>query len=823
MLALTIGLFYEAAVFLLGFVGKVWRELEASWVKSTAAWFDHWIQNVISRYRKKYCHYLRYQHRDFDVKGLSTLGTYTLELDQVFVELRIDPTVPQKVTANPIPALQSQLDGIHAIWDYLASTPLSNQHLVIIGPPGSGKTTLLKHVTLTLVSPRKLHHLPRYARIPHKLPILLFLRDHVTALKEQANFSLVDALLDHLKKWEQPTPPQGWVERQLTRGRCIIMLDGLDEVADPDVREAVVNWVERQMAAYRRNRFIVTSRPFGYRSNPLRGVTVLGVRSFTVEQVEWFIHKWYLANEIMSKQKDDAGVRMRAKADAKALLQQLRNTPALFALTVNPLLLTMIATVHRYGWELPGNRVTLYAEICEVFLGKRQKARGQVLDLTPAQIQLVLEPLAYYLMVKGIRDIAFDEVGTVIEESLKRVSSRMTPEAFLRLVENASGLLIEQDNGVYSFAHLTFQEYLAATYIREKHLGHTLVAQVGATWWQETIRLYCAMADATPIIAACLAGDHPSAVSVELAIDCDKEAREVQVEVRTRLDILLKQGMEDPEPERQHVIAEALLARRLRQMVYLKDETYIDTLLITCVEYQLFLDEQRARGFSLQPDHWTSDHFPPGQGNAPVLGVRPSYATRFCTWLTEREPGPWLYRLPEAGELEKERDKGILSKLPADTGYWLKDAQRFAWARETLILPSNVVPELVDQTLNLALAPDRVFDRDRARARAFALARARDLALNPDRALALDRAFALDLALDRTLTYREELSSRKGLRRLFLFGHTKIREEDEIQLLINDLLDISMDLVMLEKRIQGELPACEGILVVRERKAESDS
>ena len=224
----------------------------------------------------------------------------------------------------------------------------------------------------------------------------------------------------------------------------------------------------------------------------------------------------------------------------------------------------------------------------------------------------------------------------------------MTPEAFLRLVENASGLLLERENGVFSFAHLTFQEYLTAAYIREKQMGQTLVEQIGVPWWQETIRLYCAMADATSIIAACLAGDRPSAASVELAIDCDKVANAVQPEIRNRFKMLLSQGMEDPDIERQHVIAGALLAKRLRQLVQLDSETHIDTSLITCAEYQVFLDEQRARGLYLQPDHWKSYHFPSGQGNAPVLGVRSSDAIGFCAWLSQREPDPWLYRLPKA-------------------------------------------------------------------------------------------------------------------------------------------------------------------------------
>src|SRR5438552_2925942 len=123
-----------------------------------------------------------------------------------------------------------------------------------------------------------------------------------------------------------------------------------------------------------------------------------------------------------------------------------------------------------------------------------------------------------------------------------------TTEAFLRLVENASGLLLERENDVYSFAHLTFQEYLAAAFLIERRWGHWLLERVGTTWWQETIRLYCAMADATPIIAECLKEDRPSVSVVELAINCDEEAREVQPDMRMRLETLLKRGVEDPEP-----------------------------------------------------------------------------------------------------------------------------------------------------------------------------------------------------------------------------------------------------------------------------------
>ena len=115
----------------------------------------------------------------------------------------------------------------------------------------------------------------------------------------------------------------------------------------------------------------------------------LAVFPFSPEQVVRFISNWYLANEIVSHNRDDPGVRKAADKGAGDLMRRIRDSEVLTELAVNPLLLTMIATVHRYRSELPGRRVELYREICEVFLGKRQDVRGVVrpIDLTPSQKQ----------------------------------------------------------------------------------------------------------------------------------------------------------------------------------------------------------------------------------------------------------------------------------------------------------------------------------------------------------------------------------------------------------------------------------------------------
>ena len=851
---------YEVIVLIGSFLLKIWQQLESRWVDRIADRFDAWVSSIFSHYQKQYCQYLIYQHRDFDVKGLTTQGTFTLELDQVFVELSVDPTPLHALSSNPIPIPQVLSQGNHAIWEYLASPALANQHFAIIGPPGSGKTTLLKHIVLSLVVD---HNRRRpHTRLPQTLPILLFLRDHadaiVKAAGEQQEFSLEDALHAHLKQWEQPEPPAGWVKRQLVKGRCLILLDGLDEVANVEVRKKIVAWVQRQMVAYGKNRFIVTSRPFGYRDNPLNGVTVLEVRPFTDEQVNAFIQRWYLANEIMSKQKDDPGVRMRARAGAKELLQRLRNIPAIYALAVNPLLLTMIATVHRYRGRLPGQRVALYAEICEVFLGKRQEARGQQLELSSAQMQLVLQPLAYHLMCEGKREISLAEANSVIEETLKTVSHTMDTITFLKQVENISGLLLEREHDIYSFAHLTFQEYLAAVHIHRENQEALLVALINFTWWHETIRLYCAIADATAIIRACFSNKLLVIPTLVLAIECSQECLSIASDVKEQLDSLIEEGIEDNDPQRQHIFADALLARRLHPMVPFDEDTYIDTSFITCAEYQIFLDERRAQGHYHRPDHWMTHRFAQGQGRLPVLGARSSDAVIFCAWLTERERGLWRYRLPKIDEWEKLSNERITTNFQVGSGYWCYQGKGFTWIEESTDRR---------QSLYLAIEPDHIFGLvhdlklacDRASKCPLDLDHVLDFANGLDgsrdhnRFYPLDLDHTLDRAYIRDFTY--PLSRTLGLARiafeertmnsthnigpaslrvrllrkavhLFAFRQARQRGESYHQYLtdlIDYYLDVYMNLAILKARRQGTLPAWEGILLVKERKQDTYS
>ena len=622
-----------------------------------------------------------YLHRNFDVKGLTTQGVFALELEQVFVDLGLELQAYDRASADPLrSSTNTAVSPRQSLPQYLTAQKMRGQNLVLLGPPGSGKTTLLKHLTLMLAAGKNRSELARKIK---KTPILLFIRNHAEAIARNEDYTLVMAVQSRLAMWNVNIPPD-WMERQLEKGRCLIMLDGLDEIADPDLRQKVVDWVDRQMARHKNNPFVISSRPFGYRSNPLKDVVVLEVRPFTVEQVQQFVHNWYLANEIMSAQRDDPGVRMEANKGAEDLIWRLRQTHVLLEMAVNPLLLTMIATVHRYRSSLPGRRVELYSEIVEVFLGKRQEARGISYELTPAQKQRVLETLAYTMVSQRKRELPLVEAAQACEVALKRVVGGEIAEQpsavadFLKMIENSSGLVIEREAGLYGFAHLTFQEYLAAVHVRDQKLEDTLVKHVQNSWWHETIRLYAAQSDATNVVKACLSLKQPSVVALTLAMECLEEAREVKPELRTIFN-RLAQSVEHEQPDVRRLAAEVLLTLRLRRLVRVDENKYIDNTPVTHAEYQLFLEEEAAYSTYHVPEHWQTNQFPTGDGRSPIVGVRPVAAEAFCEWLTRRDAGTqWQFRLPVAEELESitQQSEARGGQLE-DMGFWYRSGLEY--------------------------------------------------------------------------------------------------------------------------------------------------
>jgi len=428
----------------------------------------------------------------------------------------------------------------------------------------------------------------------------------------------------------------------------------LDEVGAVEQRRIVANWIENQIKAYPECRFILSSRPQGFRDSQLQRVDVLEVQPFSAEQVREFVENWYAANEIMnSGGVDDMKVRERALNDANVLLQRLAVSAELSALAINPLLLTMVAMMHRYRGAVPRSRVELYAEICEVLLERWRQARGVQDNLTAAQKIIVLRQLAAYATERNLRQISTEDASAIIATPLKRIGiAAHERENFLYYLQETSGLLLEREAGHWTFVHHTFQEYLtAAQWQVERNTPRDWDKLVRNSWWYGTLAMYAAQGDGSSIMDACLEAN--TVQSLTLAAECLDVAQELDPELRQRAFEQLTEGMESNDPARRHIAAEVQLSRRLKLLHRIDERCEIDLSFLTCAEYQLFLDHKRAQGKHHQPDHWKDYRFSTNEGRSPIKGIRAEDAIAFCVWLTSRKGGSVRYRLPTPDEANK--------------------------------------------------------------------------------------------------------------------------------------------------------------------------
>jgi hypothetical protein len=400
---------------------------------------------------------------------------------------------------------------------------------------------------------------------------------------------------------------------------------------------------------------VITSRPHGYLAAPVQGADVLQVCRFTDEQVKRFVHAWYLAVERHSTGTDGADMVMLARSGARDLLDRLRTSPALYDLTANPLLLTMIANVHKFRGALPRSRSDLYRDICEVMLWRRHEAKKLTSELSGERKEALLRRLAFEMMQRKVSDLSAGEIIAVIEPQLSRMTNSYGPEGFLTDV-GSSGLFIEREPGVYAFAHQTFQEYLAATYIRDKGLVAVLAEAVNDTWWREITLLYVARADADPIIQACL--DSGSVAALTLAFDCAEEQPDLAPELQERLDELLAGAPgRRVSPDHSRLVARVMIIRMVRHMMP-AGRGQLCAQPVTAGIYQRFLNDMDALGVNRAPDG------PPStRAEDVVAGVRGEDAVVFTDWLNNLL-GDRAYRLPTREEMDSARANPAFGEPP---------------------------------------------------------------------------------------------------------------------------------------------------------------
>jgi formylglycine-generating enzyme required for sulfatase activity len=650
--------------------------------------------------------------------------------------------------------------------------------LVIRGDPGSGKTTMMKYLAVTCA--RALRNNARegdsrklvYERLGWKerpFPIFVSLGRHSRVTTWEKGRSLLDCCAEEFARELEGCPP-GFFERRLKRGNCLILLDAFDELGSHVARDEMAQYVSGLLNRFptARNRIVVTTRIVGYeRQLDTRGFSVQTVQPLDDESIDALVRQRYRAialNESRSRSSSEAElVQKRTAQKAEQLLVELRRNPRLHALAVNPLLLSLIVLDHSVKLVLPEERHILYRDCVEILAARwRQHGRAQLglaatedQDLTLSNKIAILQTIALTMQQQRTRSEAGQipirraQAETLIAEQLARFLAAQLPTdpaarqvvcqqkatAWLDGIKIESGILVElgldeAGEPVISFSHLTFQEYLAASALKEQQgLPALLLDNLLSPAWEEVVLLYVSMVqEATSIVQRLVSRATTQAGAWLVAGRClteratiadverqtvlrglhdlvrsGEESQRVRscevlttIAAPTSIPVLVQVAEGDGVWAVRYVAAQAL--GRLGDPRFQRDEPQMVTVSageftmgsekydrekpvhqvnlpeycigkhpVTNAEYKRFLDETGHPA----PPRWEENNYPAGKANHPVVYVTWRDAQAYCQWLSQKTGKK--YRLPTEAEWEK------AARGPS-TG--AQDARDYPWGNE---------------------------------------------------------------------------------------------------------------------------------------------
>ena len=367
-----------------------------------------------------------------------------------------------------------------------------HQKLMLLGKPGAGKTTFLQHLALECV---------RGNFKADCIPVVIFFRTFIAQAEESRDFSL----LGYLERfWGNYNLSLEEIISLLQQGKVLILLDGLDEIPQK-YEQNVFQQIQQFSQVYYQNLFIITCRLAGqqYRFN---GFTYVELADFNPTQVEIFAKRWFVA----TAEDDRTG-----ENKAQQFLEQLqdKNNQAIRELVSTPILLNLICSVFQERLSFPDKRARLYQEGLDILLVRWDRSRGIERDrayhsLTlPDKIKLLSQIAAvnfergnYFFETEQLLQTIASYLANLSDAPSDRETLRLDSKAILKAIEVQHGLLIERARGIYSFSHLTFQEYLTARKIvsnsNSEELNQALeqlASKITNPQWREVILLTASM------------------------------------------------------------------------------------------------------------------------------------------------------------------------------------------------------------------------------------------------------------------------------------------------------------------------------------------
>ena len=358
------------------------------------------------------------------------------------------------------------------------------ESLFVSGLAGSGKSTFSRWVAFLLgtgIMPEQIQldiKEPIVEQFPHslkdKLPLLIPLREfwpflpHYSGQREMSRKEFESALENWIaKKLETIDWPT--VERLLTDGRTVLLLDGVDEIPISygeakqmyypremmiiGLKSALPGWIKKG------NHVLLTSRPYGLTESDARemGMPRSEIMDLPTQLQHLFIRRWFTALAYEPEL-------------ASMMIDHLSDREELSPLYGHPVLLMAMCILFPEGKRLPQDKAELYQKTIDRLLFNRYGDSIEV-DKVHHRLSVIAHGMHTGEGLEQERrtpqaEISYDEIDRILSYYLEQQA--YTEKGFTTVAEareellHRSGLLIPKAPQSATFYHLSFQDYLAA-------------------------------------------------------------------------------------------------------------------------------------------------------------------------------------------------------------------------------------------------------------------------------------------------------------------------------------------------------------------------
>ncbi len=419
---------------------------------------------------------------------------------------------------------KKRLPGIEVVKKY--------DKIMVLGRPGSGKSTFLKYLAIACC---------KGEFQAERIPVLIELRSITTFDK----INILQLIHQKLKLVHESQ-----TRRILNDGKVLLLLDGLDEVAE-QWRQTVQDDITQFCEDFDRNQVILTCRTQSMKAN-MQDFEYVEVADFDRKQVKQFACNWFTTLAETSEE----GIAQTENFVCKLNAPDNRQ---IAELATTPILLNLACLVFQDMQDIPKEWIDLYERGVELLLEFWDESRGIQREFrSPIYKELSSEDkqdlLGYIAVCKFKKEqfILFEqnEIEQYILEHLnskisvlaerrdevvtgtidipfptkqnhliiqQRQISDIESRQVLKSIEAQHGLLVERASKIFSFSHLTFQEYFAARWLCRTTNWQGMVSDITQQRWQEVLSMAFMRSDADRFAQAIKAEiDHIVKTDIEI-------------------------------------------------------------------------------------------------------------------------------------------------------------------------------------------------------------------------------------------------------------------------------------------------------------------